>query len=492
MCRLLILLLLWSNLVQSQPEVNITREAQRSYELILSLRFAEADVLMNQAKANDPNNLFYTYLDNYRDFLSCIISEDAELFSQLEKNKKNRIEQIQTLSDQNPYKEYLVGNINLQWAVARVKFGEYFTSALEFNRAYRGINQNTETFPDFFPNKVSLGVIHAMVGVVPDSYQWLLDIINMSGTVTQGRNELMEALVMSQNFRDFGMLQNEIQYYLGFIDLNLYSDNLQTEHWLNSLQQSDPNNLLVKYLITNILMKTGNNDLALKTVLSVSDTIAYFPFYYLNYLTAECQLRQLNTHLAKQSYHQFTKHFQGKNYIKDAYRKLAWCQLLEGDTVGYFQMLDSVDRHGYSDVGIDKEAQSEADLYHVPNLYLLKSRLLFDGGYYTQSDQQLDQLNNGSLSSEEITEKNYRKARIAEKTGQQEKAIRYFLTTIELGQNSTNYFAANSALLLGEIYEASGDIEAAKRMYRLCLDIDFTTYRFSIRGKAKQRLSRLN
>jgi len=45
--------------------------------------------------------------------------------------------------------------------------------------------------------------------------------------------------------------------------------------------------------------------------------------------------------------------------------------------------------------------------------------------------------------------------------------------------------------MLGEIFEAEGDTATAILLYKECLDMDFTTYRNSIRGKAKQQLSRL-
>ncbi len=100
----------------------------------------------------------------------------------------------------------MLGNIHLQWAVARLKFKEYFTAAVEINKAYRLLEKNAEMFPEFVPNKISLGVLHIMIGMVPDKYQWLLNIISMEGSVVQGREELNHVLEQSN--------QNEIYSYL--------------------------------------------------------------------------------------------------------------------------------------------------------------------------------------------------------------------------------------------------------------------------------------
>ncbi len=491
MNRLLIFLLLLSGMAKAQPHVAITPQGKVAYELVMSLRFEEAKILIEQARQTDKDNLFYLYLENYEDFLSAFISEDKALFDQLEKNKSNRLDQLEKLKDSDPFKVYLMGNINLQWAVVRLKYGEYFTAAFEFNRAYRAINQNAEDFPDFFPNQISLGVIHAMVGVVPDQYQWLLQIVNMSGTVDQGREELQRALLASVKSNEYGMLQNEIRFYLGFIDMNLYPNSLQTDDWLLSMQQADTNNLLLKYMTINVLMKTGHNDRALEVLESINPHIPYYPFFFLSYLQGECELRKLDTRKAIVSYLNFIDHFKGRNYIKDAYRKIAWSRLLQADTVGYKQMLAKTILNGQAEVGIDKEAEQEAESNQIPNTLLLKSRLLFDGGYYQEATKVLNAMDNTLLNQEELVEKYYRIARIAHKTGDFQKAKTDYRRTIDMGKYLSEYYAANSALMLGEIFEAEGDTATAILLYKECLDMDFTTYRNSIRGKAKQQLSRL-
>jgi tetratricopeptide (TPR) repeat protein len=115
--------------------------------------------------------------------------------------------------------------------------------------------------------------------------------------------------------------------------------------------------------------------------------------------------------------------------------------------------------------------------------------LLFDGGYYIEAMTQLN--NTQNLNQAEEVEKQYRMARIAHKTGEIAKAKAEYSKTIEMGKNMDLYYAANSALLLGNIFENEGNKEKAAEMYRLCLSLDFTTYRNSIRGLAKQHLSSL-
>jgi len=487
MYRLIFLLLLAAGYANGQTTANFTSDASKAYRLILSLRFDEAGKKIATARASDPENALYDYLENYQDFLSTFISENDETFSSQMNNKNRRLESFEKISDQSPYKNYLIANVNLQSAVARLKFGEYYTAALEFNRAYRKINENAQKFPEFFPNQITLGVVHAMIGVVPENYQWLLNLVSMSGSVEQGRQELIKALAQCHATPGFEVMENEILFYLSFINLNLYSD-IET---VKLPGEPDNNNLLIKYLSINILMKEGKNDQALAIFSEINDTIPYYPFHYLNYLHGECYLRRGNYQEAYQKYQQFIGHFKGKNYLKDAVRKQAWCMLLQGEAKKYTEKMAMVENIGYTNVGIDNEAETEAENRLIPNPTLLKSRLLFDGGYYSEATNQLEKLAPERLKLEEQVEKQYRLARIAQKTGETEKARAAYIKTIEMGKNLDLYYAANSALLLGNIYEDAGEKELAMDMYRQCLSFDFHTYRGSIRGLAKQHLSRL-
>lgn len=483
---LTLLLILIAGTIHAQPSAKLTPEAAEAYQLVLSLRFEEATEKMEAALTSDPQNVVYMYLDNYIDFLSAFISENDKAYNTLLDNKDVRLDWCEKLSDKNPYKNYLIANINLQVAMARLKFGEYLKAALEVNRAYRKISQNREEFPDFFPNQITLGVLHAIIGVVPENYQWLLDIVSMSGNVEQGRQELMNASTLCKTTHEFEAMDHEIQFYLGFINLNLYHDNQ-----INPLFGQLNDNLLLKYLTINILMKNGQNKEALMSFSQINDTIPYYPFYYLDYLHGECYLRTLMYQEAIEQYELFTKYFKGKNYLKDAKRKQAWCWLLQGDTRQYVETISQLGNMGAIEVGIDREAETEMISKSIPNTYLLKSRLLFDGGYYSEAIKLLNTPSKSSLTPAEQVEIQYRLARIADKTSQFEEAKTAYLKTIELGRNMDLYFAANSALMLGNIYYDEGANEAARKMYQLCLELDFTTYRSSIRGKAKQQLSML-
>jgi tetratricopeptide (TPR) repeat protein len=249
---------------------------------------------------------------------------------------------------------------------------------------------------------------------------------------------------------------------------------------------------MLNYLTINILMRTGNNDRVLQKFDSLPELTDYFPFYYLYYLAGESHLRKLETDQAAKNLSIFLDNFKGQNFIKDAYRKLAWTSLLEGDTTGYEEILIQVKEYGTTNVGQDNDAQREAQSGSIPDAELIKVRLLFDGGYYKQADSVLNQIDTTTLKKEEKIEVVYRKARIAHQTKDLLKATTYYRKAIEIGKNSPRYFAGNSALKLGEIYEIRNELDLAEYYFRFCLNLDFDEFESGIHTKAKAALKRIS
>jgi len=239
------------------------------------------------------------------------------------------------------------------------------------------------------------------------------------------------------------------------------------------------------------MIRYGQNDLALKLLKSLPQSPDYFPFYYLRYLKGDCYLRKLEPDSATLSFRYFLKHFKGLNYIKDAWRKRAWAALLQNRPKEYQQFMDSTKVYGVAEVGADKEALREASSGITPNTNLLRARLLFDGGYYGRARTILDTMNTSLLTKEEQTERIYRFSRIAHRQRNIPLAKKEYRLVLVMGSLSPRYFAANAALKLGEIYESEDSLTLAKSFYEKCLVLNFDEYRNSIRGKAREALSRI-
>jgi tetratricopeptide (TPR) repeat protein len=184
--------------------------------------------------------------------------------------------------------------------------------------------------------------------------------------------------------------------------------------------------------------------------------------------------------------------FQGQNYIKDAYRKLAWYELvIKHNPEGYHDFMNKCVTEGVKIVEEDKAAYKEALERKPINKKLLEARIYFDGGYGVKADLALSKIIVQELSPNEQIEFYYRSARVNILLDKTEEGIINFEKCIDLGADSDLYYACNSSLLLGNIYETRGKLDFANEYYRNCLKMRPSEYKIGIHQKAKSGLNRL-
>ncbi len=477
-------------------DYSMNRNCLRTYDLILELRFDEAGELLKKEKISNPTNNIIPYLENYRDFLRIIISEEEEVFNSLSFQKKNRIAQLERGNEKSPWHLYCQAQVNMQWAFARIKFGQYTTAALELNRSYRQLTRNNERFPDFSPNKAALGLLHVIIGSIPENYKWIAASLSFEGNVNQGIDEFRQIINDTETPLKYPFLKSEGLFLLSFITLN-FAALPEDSKYLSDLLENPENKALIAkspllvYAASVHYLNSGKNDLALDLLINRPKGPRYFPFYYLEYLTGAAKLNKLDSE-ARLYFLRFVVNFKGKNFIKSAYQRLAWIELLKDNNKGYNEYMERIRLLGGSELDGDIQAMKDAALESRPDKNLLKARLLFDGGYYGEALSALKRFDPALLtSSREKIEYTYRFARIYHKSGNISEAVKNYEETLNKGAAYPYYFAANAALQLGIIYESSGNKEKAGYYFRRCLSLNYDEYQTSISQKAKAGISRL-
>jgi tetratricopeptide (TPR) repeat protein len=471
---------------------DFNKDCHEAYQHIISLRLKNGEVIIAGEKLKNPSNQMTVVLENYIDFFKIFISEDKQQFDILKVNKEKRLLSISENPSDSPIFLWSQATINLQWAFVRLKFGEYYSAAFELRRAFIQLENNEKRYPDFLPNKLLLGLLHALVGSIPDEYQWIVKLASMNGSVNDGIGEMKKVLLKCGNDVEFGYLREEAMFFLGFAELNLLAEPDDSLLLLNSFKPIDSTNLLMVFLKATIEMRTGKNDAASQTLHYRPKGEEYFPFYYLIYLEAESMLRRLDLN-AKILYRDFIINFKGFNYRQDAIRKLAWIGLIEGDLNKYHEWISQVPKQKSGQVEADKQAVREADGLSNPDIELLKSRLLFDGGYYPDALEILtnaaEKRNNSELAVR--LEYSYRLGRIFHEMKKYDEALENYQVVLITGINSKLYYPANAALKSGEIYEITHQKQKAIENYHLCLKLKPDEYKSGIHQKAEAGISRL-
>jgi tetratricopeptide (TPR) repeat protein len=482
---------------QSFSQYDFNENCQQAYEAIISLRFAEARKLINHEKQVGKDNLVPVYLENYIDFLTLIIGEERKVYNQLKGKKGGRVDVLETGDKDSPYYNFCLGEVHLQWAIARLKFGDYTTAAFEIHNANTCFLANEAKFPAFLLNKTGMGVVHVIASLVPDNYKWVGSLVGLDGSMELGLSEISQVAFYSGPDKIIRMYKTQASFFLAFLTLNLQKNKKEALPFLSLLtpesfddhQSTSP---LLIYTRATILMKNGLNDEALTVLQGRSYDEQAFRFYFLDYLEGMARLNKLDNG-ACVNFERFLEGFHGSNYKQAACQKLAWMLILRGDSAGYFRRMNQLLSLGSPVVDEDKQADYEARTGVAPNIILLRARLLFDGGYY---DLAIKELLNHSVktivkSKSDLVEYTYRLGRIYHETGNMEKALDNYQQTVTRGKTEPYYFAASAAYQMGLLYENMGLYAKADSAYCLCLSIKPVEYKTSLHQKAKAGLKRL-
>lgn len=459
----------------------------QAYTYIQELRFEKGRALLEQEKKEHPGNRIPYFVENYIDFLSTYMHEDKTEFDALVANRDSRLDKMKSGDKNSPYYLYTQAEITLQWAFAKLKFEQYLAAFTDVRKAYQLLEENSEKFPDFMANKKSLGMLHAIVGAIPDQYKWGVNLLGMDGSIDQGLRE-MEEIIQYSKTNTF-VFSHEVYMYYAFLALYLGRDEVTAWNMVRDLDTKT--NLLNVFCISSVAMRTGRNDLAIQVLQTRPSGSEYTSYQYLDFMMGLAKARKLEPG-ASDYFKKFISEFRGKNYLKEAYQKLGWLELINGNTAGYWENMYYVKSRGDDQIDDDKQALYEAESKRVPNVTLLRSRLLFDGGYYKEALKQLEGKSIDDFKeTRDKAEFTYRAGRIYHAAGMPDKATGFYLSTINIGRDLPNYYAANAALQLGTVYEEQKNFAKAKYYYQLCIDLPNKEYKTSLNGLAKAGLNRV-
>ena len=479
------------SLLSAQNYFKISPGIKKAYFKINNLKLKEGQKILDSLKKTESGNMMIYHIEDYIDFYKIFINEDYDEFVELEKNKNFRLAKIASGDKRSPYYKFCEAEIKLHWALGRLKFEEYFTALKEIKSAHDLLSDNLKLHPGFAINKKSLSAIHAIVGTFPDTYKNLFSFFSgLSGSIKLGAREAQQAINYTK--KKECLFKDEIYTVAAFIALHLENNKDKAWNLISSARLNTVESPLACFVVSNIASKTGRNDQAISILLKKPQSKDRLPFYYLDYMLGKSKLNRLdsdaNIHLLR-----FQENFHGINYIKDAYLKLAWYELIiKNNETRYRKYIELTLKEGKAVVDEDKTAVQEASVPLLPNSNLLKARLLFDGSYYTKAYKYLE-INKSKFptSSSDYPEYNYRMGRILQMLNNNFDALARFNNTIQLSRNNDFYFACSAALQCGIIYENMNDKKNAKKYYSICLDIEPQEYKNSLHQKAKAGLLRI-
>jgi tetratricopeptide (TPR) repeat protein len=461
----------------------------KAYQNILSLKLNTARILISAEKRKNPSNSIPYLLDNYVDYFSLMTTENKADFERFKDSKSERISRIEKDDKTSPYYLFALSEINLQFALSRTRAKEYFTASIEVNRAYSQLQENAKKFPGFLPNQKNLGMINAVLGSIPDGLRKALSVFGIRGDTRTGVR-MLESLIEKLPHSPYSHFYDETVFYYSVIQTDIVPDPASYGKIMKTSGEMDRESLLKTYIRAYAGVKMGNTKNALVELSKKPSGPVYQSYPYLDYLTGIAKMQNLDP-TAVLSFNTYLKGYRGVNLIKDTYLQLAWLELIRGNTKAYQSYVVEVKQKGYELSGRDKQAMREVE-YGIPDISLLKARLLSDGGSYERALSQLSEKTTEDFKNLMYKiEFNYRMGRIYDLTSKDDLALKYYQKAIDLGKEEPYSFASNAALRSGMIYEKNKNKIRSKQYYNVAINMKDHDYENSIENRAKEGLKRL-
>ena len=462
---------------------------QQAYKEICVLKIKNATNLIAKAKLQNPNNLIPTYLESYIDVIELFFNENIEEYKKRKDDIDDRIDLLKKGNENNALYLYCLSNVYLHKSILHVRYGENMSAAWAARKSYLLIKENKEEFKNFAPNDLVYGTLQAITGTIPKSYNWIASILRMRGSLTNGM-KLLKTFVNSKD--PWAKFYNTEGEFL-FNYLSYYIEN-KKESTLQRIQKSNydlVNNHLLAYMAANLSVNGKQTEWAKQIIQNRNPSIEYLITPVWDMQLGFAHLHKLELEDAINSFEKYLANFKGNFYVKDIYQKLSWAYYLQGNYAAAQNSRLSVLQKGNTNSDADKQALKEAKENQWPNVVLLKSRLLNDGGYNNEALALLiNKTINNFEKEEEKLEFVYRLGRIYDDLNKDVEAIQYYQQAISFGEFRKEYYAARAALQIGNIYENLMNKTEAIKYYNICLQMDDHDYKSSLDQRAKSGIAR--
>ncbi len=451
-----------------------------AYQDLINLKIDKADSLIQQNP--DPSNGIQLYLQHFSICLKLALSEDYTNYENVEDQLDALSDQVEELEDYSPYYNFCLGEMHLRRAYLNGIFDEKIKAFWNFKLAYKAITDNQEKFPYFSPHYKTLGLLYVMIGSIPEEYEWISNSLGFKGSIEDGLQFLETCLSKNPEYKI------ECITYLSLVYAQVSKQPGKALKLIEKNTEDSPLIWLSKALVES---KLKQNDKALLTFKKLDGVKKQFPL--LNYLEAECYLNQLDYKQSEKSFQLYLGHYKGMHHIKAAYYKMALGSYLSGNKAKTDNYILKTKTEGSNIINTDSYALKSVNR-PFPNTKLLKSRLLYDGGYFEQANTFLDDLSEQEKQDPDIlVEYLYRKAQIFEADNKDSKALRYYEACIKASPNTSElYYGPNSCLKAGQILEEMNQAKKAKEYYENVFNYKQHDYKKSIRNEAKKHLQALD
>lgn len=477
-----IAILCWNSGFNAFSRSEMSQNLKTAREKYLNLNFKYADHFVNNEQIKNPGNTYIDYVKSYGYFIRSVIgttSNNQDLFLNF---SDKALDQLENTTVNRSFNRACMTELYFMRSAVFYQQGNYFRMALNLIRSIDLIENNLQNYPDNPEHFKNYAVYHLVLSALPDEYKTVTGLCGYSGSMQKG----MEYL---EKYYAWSLTQKDTIEPLVFkaLALNIFADDPAAAiRLIESHQELSVSNPLLRFVYAFMLMRDNQAEKAIRIINQYPDSQHLIPYF--DYMLGTSMLYKLDpqccTHLNR-----FLSQPLNNDFRLMALQKLYWYYTAVGQSDNSVVIADRIKEIG-ADPTMDKIWLGNYTSKNASEL--LKSRLHFDGGYYTEAENALNRISQQSLNNELLNlEYLYRKARIYQKTGKTDAAFQCFNQVIEKGKHINHYYAAFSALQMGSMAENKGDKNQAIQYYHIAINLESGEYSNYIARKSKSALYRL-
>ncbi|TGE28421.1 DUF3808 domain-containing protein [Hymenobacter metallicola] len=458
--------------------------ARRAYAELLKLRIEPARAILRDELNRAPISAGTLLVADCIDFTELMVLQQASRYEAVVAAQDRRLAALEKSAERGPLREYARAEIRLHQAAAQVTYQHEIQGAWSLRQAYQQMQAVVQRYPNFIPARKTLGMCQFMIGSLPAGYHWFLKLLGLPGSVEAGVKNLRLA---AQQPHDF---QPEARLILALVQETYYKKAEEAAQLVQQLATQQPDNLLYSYLLISLNKRLHRTELALTAYHRRPTGAGYLPVPYLHHMAADLLLYQGNYAASLRANQQFLRDYQGVHYRKDAAFKLYLAAWLSGDHAAAERYRQQIGAGGRTVVEEDAYAQRFVEDKLPLNRTLTRARLQIDGGYYRAALNTLRSFTGSGLLRDQL-EDPYRRARAYQGLGRLDSARLFYTRTIALAGKAPYYFGPQSALQMGYLCQAEGQLNMARLYFQKALDSPRHEYKNSTDAKAKVALAAL-
>jgi hypothetical protein len=474
--RILYFFLFISGISKALPYFELNKEVVKAYRHFNKLDFIAFDSVVTLGQKQQSQNRFFDYLQGLRTSVTLLVDEDQIHYRQALSQRNDLIQKLENVAGASPFKYWALADTYMYWSLIRAKYGDKVHAALDLRQAIKFATICRNQYPWFLPILKTTAICQAVASAVPEKFNWLAQLAGIKGNRTESVQTLESFLKHPLINNKLNFLIPEAACFYIALKYNLDGDFKPKGIHLNE----NPSELLLFGQVW-LHSKMKEPALLIQKLNILEAKIKGLDFCYLRYLKAEAQLNQLLD--PQKEFLAFIGCSKGPSFKKSSIRKLAWYQLMQGNEKGYKDWMRLMPSNPASPNDEDIQADIEYRQSRIPLPELIKSRVLFDGGNYSEAFKFAQ--NSKPENLEHSLEKEYRLGRCTEALQQSRVASLHYKKVIREGSQSTEYFAASAAWQLALYYQKLGKTDSVNYYCNLVETLPNQAYKKSLSMKAR-------